>query len=134
MRPPLSPDGLPEGMPDQYGIPTLGWEILPWAEEYLAQPDGANAGDPWQWTRSQARIVAWWYAVDALGRWLYRRGQIVLPKGAGKVRSQQPCAAANSPARCSSTGSTPMVTPSEGRTRPRTCNWPRSRWTRPTTP
>ena len=84
MRPPLAPDGLPIGMPDAYNIPTLGWGVLAWAEEYLAQPDGANAGEPWRWTATQARIVAWWYAVDQLGRWYYRRGQIVLPKGAGK--------------------------------------------------
>jgi hypothetical protein len=84
VRPPLAADGLPEGMPDQYGIPTLGWGVLSWAEEFLAQPDGAGAGDPWQWTATQARIVAWWYAVDEVGRWLYRRGQIVLPKGSGK--------------------------------------------------
>ena len=71
-------------MPDQYGIPTLGWGVLAWAEEFLAQPDGANAGDLWRWTNTQARIVAWWYAVDENGRWLYRRGQIVLPKGSGK--------------------------------------------------
>jgi hypothetical protein len=83
-RPPLAPDGLPVGMPDQYGIPTLGWGVLAWAEEFLAQPDGANAGESWRWTATQARIVAWWYAVDETGRWLYRRGQIVLPKGSGK--------------------------------------------------
>lgn len=82
--PPLAADGLPVGMPDAYGVHTLGWGVLAWAEEFLAQPDGIHAGDPWQWTATQARIVAWWYAVDQVGRWLYRRGQIVLPKGAGK--------------------------------------------------
>lgn len=83
-RPPLAPDGLPVGMPDQYEIPTLGWGVLGWAEEYLAQPDGTNAGESWRWTATQARIIAWWYAVDERGKWLYRRGQIVLPKGSGK--------------------------------------------------
>lgn len=83
-RPLLAPDGLPEGMPDQYDVPTLGWGVLAWAETFLAQPDGSNAGESWSWTDSQARIVAWWYAVDGDGRWLHRRGQIVLPKGAGK--------------------------------------------------
>lgn len=71
-------------MPDAGGVPTLGWGVLAWAEEFLAQPDGAQAGAPWRWTATQARIVAWWYAVDRAGRWLYRRGQIVLPKGSGK--------------------------------------------------
>jgi hypothetical protein len=71
-------------MPDQHGIQTIGWDVLWWAEEYLAQPDGVNAGEPWRWTETQARIIAWWFAVDPGGRWLYRRGQIVLPKGSGK--------------------------------------------------
>ncbi len=80
----LAPDGLPVGMPSEYGIATLGWGVLAWAETYLAQPDGPVAGDPWKWTDSQARVIAWWYAVDRAGAWLFRRGQIVLPKGAGK--------------------------------------------------
>jgi hypothetical protein len=75
---------MPVGTPDMYGIATLGFEVLAWAEEYLAQPDGINAGEAWRWTATQARIVLWWYAVDDEGRWLYRRGQIVLPKGSGK--------------------------------------------------
>lgn len=83
-RIPVADDGLPAGMPSDYGVPTLGWGVLAWAEEYLAQPDGDRAGEPWRWTPTQARIVAWWYAVDRRGRWLFRRGQIVLPKGAGK--------------------------------------------------
>jgi hypothetical protein len=80
----LGRDGLPVGMPTEYGIRTLGWGVLAWAETFLAQPDGPAAGDPWAWTDAQARIVAWWYAVDPDGVWLFRRGQIVLPKGAGK--------------------------------------------------
>lgn len=83
-RLPLAPDGLPVGMPSEYGIPTLGWGVLAWAETFLAQPDGPAAGEPWKWTDTQARVVAWWYAVDQSGVWLFRRGQIVLPKGAGK--------------------------------------------------
>lgn len=80
----LAPDGLPEGMPTDHDVPTLGWDVLGWAEAFLAQPDGDRAGDPWRWTDSQARVVAWWYAVDGQGKWLHRRGQVVLPKGAGK--------------------------------------------------
>lgn len=82
--PDLSPDGLPAGMPSEHGIPTLGWGVLAWGEEFLAQPDGIHAGEAWAWTKTQARIVAWWYAVDKEGRWVYRRGQVVLPKGSGK--------------------------------------------------
>lgn len=81
---PIAEDGLPVGMPLDYDVPTLGWGVLAWGEEFLAQPDGDCAGDPWQWTPTQARLVAWWYAVDRAGRWLFRRGQVVLPKGSGK--------------------------------------------------
>lgn len=78
------PDGLPVGIPDDHGVLTLGYDVLAWGEEYLAQPDGANAGDPWQWADMQARLVLWWYSIHPDGRFVYRRGQIVLPKGAGK--------------------------------------------------
>lgn len=80
----LETDGLPPGMPSDHDVPTLGWGVLAWGEAFLAQPDGDRAGEPWRWTDSQARLVAWWYAVDEHGRWLYRRGQVVLPKGSGK--------------------------------------------------
>ncbi|WP_234443990.1 terminase [Streptomyces sp. NRRL S-1868] len=77
-------DGMPDGIPEESGYFSLGWEVARWAEQNLAQPDGERAGQPWRWTRSQLNWVVWWYAVDENGRWLYRRGQIVLPKGAGK--------------------------------------------------
>lgn len=80
----LAEDGLPAGWPADQGIATLGIGVLIWAETELAQPDGDRGGDPWQWRESQARMVAWWYAVGADGRFLFRRGQIVLPKGSGK--------------------------------------------------
>lgn len=82
--PPVSADGLPEGKPDLYGIRSVGYDVLDWGAEMLAQPDGDRAGESWQWTDSQARLVLWWYAVDEDGAWLFRRGQVVLPKGAGK--------------------------------------------------
>jgi hypothetical protein len=84
MLPPFAADGLPEGWPQDYGIPTLGPDVLAWAETELIQPDGDAAGEPWQWRESQARFVCWWYALDDQGDWLFRRGQIVLPKGTGK--------------------------------------------------
>lgn len=82
--PPLGPDGLPEGWPQDHGIATLGMGVVIWCETELAQPDGDRAGAPWEFRESQARMIAWWYAVDEVGRFLFRRGQIVLPKGSGK--------------------------------------------------
>lgn len=84
MHLPLAPDGLPIGWPEDYGLSSLGWGVLAWGSEFLAQPDGLRAGDAWEWTPTQARIVVWWYAVDRTGTFIYRRGQIVLSKGSGK--------------------------------------------------
>ncbi len=71
----------PEGLPRH----TIGWHALSWSAEYLRQPDGPDAGQPWRYTREQARFVLWWYATDALGRrFLYRRGMLRRLKGWGK--------------------------------------------------
>lgn len=72
----LGPLGLPEL--------SLGWEALAWGTEYLRQPDGPDAGQPWQWTDEQARFVVWWYAIDRNGRFIYRRGMFRRLKGHGK--------------------------------------------------
>lgn len=58
--------------------------MLAWSEATLTQPDGDRAGDPWRWTKSQGRFIAWWFSLDEDGQYLWRRAQIVLPKGAGK--------------------------------------------------
>lgn len=64
---------------------TLGWGILGWAAEWLIQPDGPNAGDPWRYTSEQARFVLWWYAIDPeTGKFLYRTGTLRRCKGWGK--------------------------------------------------
>ncbi|MGI8753584.1 MAG: terminase [Acidimicrobiales bacterium] len=78
-------DGLPSGWPSDQGVATAGLEVLTWSETTLVQPDGDGAGEPWRWRQSQARFVAWWYAMDDAGGYLWRRGQIVLMKGAGKT-------------------------------------------------
>lgn len=72
----LGPAGLPKL--------TLGWEAIAWSTEYLLQPDGPDAGTPWNWTDEQARFLLWWYAVDAVGRFIYRRGMFRRLKGHGK--------------------------------------------------
>lgn len=75
----------------------VGWPALPertiapqaaeWAYRNLEQPDGPNAGAPWEFTDSQLLILAYWYAFDLtddVARWLFRRGTVRLMKGAGK--------------------------------------------------
>ena len=63
---------------------TLGWEILGWTAEYLRQPDGPQAGEPWSYTDEQARFLLWWFALDEQGRFLYRSGMLRRVKGWGK--------------------------------------------------
>jgi hypothetical protein len=96
---PLGPDGFPAGLPEDYGLSTLGWGVLQWGHEHLAQPDGEMAGVPWSWTNLQIRFVAWWYAVDAQDKFLFDRGQLVLPKGSGKspLASALGCCALGAP-------------------------------------
>jgi hypothetical protein len=57
---------------------TIGTGLFP------SQPDGERAGEHWQWRESQARSICWWFALDEDRNYLWRRGQICLPKGTGK--------------------------------------------------
>jgi hypothetical protein len=70
-----------DGVPDENR--TLGWNVLAWTAEYLQQPDGPNAGQPWLFTDEQARIVLRLYEIDDHGRFVYRRGVLRRMKGWG---------------------------------------------------
>jgi phage terminase large subunit-like protein len=63
---------------------TLADSILQWQLEYLRQPDGPAAGEPWQLTTEQLRFVCWWYAIDDHGKFVYRRAVLRRMKGWGK--------------------------------------------------
>lgn len=71
---------LPEGLPER----TLGWHILAWCSKYVRQPDGEQAGEPWQFTQEQARFVLWFYALNDKGKFSYRRAILRRSKGWGK--------------------------------------------------
>lgn len=62
----------------------MGWQVLDWTVDYLRQPNGPDAGQQWRFTPEQVRILLWWYAVDPLGRFVYRRAVIRRSKGWGK--------------------------------------------------
>ena len=70
----------PTGAPDR----SLAEQIAAWCWDYLRLPDGPDAGDPWVFTDEQYRFLAWWYAHDEQGRWLYRRATLRRMKGWGK--------------------------------------------------
>lgn len=71
---------IPKGLPKY----SLGWELLDWASDMLVNPDGAHKGDPWLFTKEQAKFILWFYAVDLKGNFLYRRALLARPKGWGK--------------------------------------------------
>ncbi|WP_288820067.1 hypothetical protein [uncultured Corynebacterium sp.] len=65
-------------------IPSLGWLVLDWVTEFLAQPDMAEYR-PLHLTNEQAQFVLNWYALDPkTGKRRYRRGVWSRPKGHGK--------------------------------------------------
>jgi hypothetical protein len=76
---------IPNGAP----VSTLAWDVLAWAETNIVQPDGETAGDPWRFTDEQIRFLAWFYAVDERGKWVYRTASLRRAKGWGKVRCSQ---------------------------------------------
>jgi hypothetical protein len=63
---------------------TLGWAVLEWTAEWLQQPDGTHAGEPWTYTDEQARFILRWYEIDSDGRFVVRRGVLRRMKGWGK--------------------------------------------------
>jgi len=70
--------------PRDGSVKTLGWQVVAWIEDNLVQPDGDNAGQPFQLTREQLHFILWFYAVDNRGRFVYRRGVLRRSKGWGK--------------------------------------------------
>jgi len=71
---------LPDGEPTL----TLGYEAAAWAHEWLIQPNGPRAKQPFRLTFDQFRFLLWWYAVDEDGNWLFTHGARRLAKGSGK--------------------------------------------------
>lgn len=81
---PLSPLDRLVTLPDGFPELTLGWEAVKWASKYLRQPNGPNAGQRFRFTPSQIRFILWFYALDDVGQWLFRRAVRRLAKGSGK--------------------------------------------------
>lgn len=73
---------IPDVVPEEKR--TLGWAVLRWTAEWLQQPDGASAGEPWMYTDEQARFILRWYEIDAQGWFVARRGVLRRMKGWGK--------------------------------------------------
>lgn len=77
-------DTLPPGIPDDYGICTLGYGVAEWCIDWLVQPNGPRAGKRFCPTIRQGRFLLWFYAVDDRGQWLFNGAVRRLAKGSGK--------------------------------------------------
>lgn len=65
-------------------IRTLGVGGYRWMVENLVQPDGPNAGEPFQPSIDQVEFLLWHYALDEQARWMFNMAVRRLSKGKGK--------------------------------------------------
>ena len=65
-------------------IPTLGFEMVRWAEASLIQPNGTRSGEPFRFTSDQVNFYLWAYALDDEARWLFNHLARRLAKSSGK--------------------------------------------------
>lgn len=63
---------------------SLAPRVLDWCQEYIRQPDGPDAGEPWRYTLEQKRFLWYLYAVDERGRFVWSRAVLRRAKGWGK--------------------------------------------------
>jgi hypothetical protein len=71
--------------PDYDGeFPSLGWDVLDRALDNFRVPDGPLAGEPFDLTDEQAKILVRFYAINEAGRFVYRRGAVRRAQGWGK--------------------------------------------------
>lgn len=73
-------DYRPAGLP-KYSI---GFQAASWAEKYLVQPDGPEAGKSWVFTDDQLRMLIWFYEINTDGVFRYRETSLRQSKGTGK--------------------------------------------------
>lgn len=71
-------------LPPQPGL-SLAPVVLDWCQEYIRQPDGPDAGEPWRFTTEQRRFLWYLYAVDDRGRFVWSRAVLRRAKGWGKT-------------------------------------------------
>lgn len=66
-------------------IPTLGGLIGNWIQEHVAIPDGDHQGEPFLLTVEQWDFLLHFYSLDAQGRFIHRRGGLMIrPQKSGK--------------------------------------------------
>ena len=65
-------------------FPSLGWQVLDWAQDSFRVPDGPFGGDPLTLTDEQTTILVRFYQLDDRGDFLFRRAAVRRSKGWGK--------------------------------------------------
>jgi hypothetical protein len=65
-------------------FPSLGWDVLAWAESTFRVPDGPFGGKPLCLTDEQAAIVVRFYGIDDRHRFVFRRAAVRRAQGWGK--------------------------------------------------
>lgn len=65
-------------------FPSLGWQVLDWAQDSFRVPDGPFAGDPLTLTDEQATILVRFYQLEDGGQFVFRRAAVRRSKGWGK--------------------------------------------------
>lgn len=99
------------------GVPecSLALQVAEWSYDHLIQPDGPNAGQPFEYTLEQFEFLNWWYALDPQnGRWVFPRAVLERMKGWGKdpIGAAISCVELVGPCRLSSwRGSEPVGAP-----------------------
>lgn len=66
-------------------VPTLGGIVGNWIQSHVAIPDGDHQGEPFLLTGEQWTFLLHYYALDAQGKFVHRRGGLMVrPQKAGK--------------------------------------------------
>lgn len=63
---------------------SLGGYVWQWCSDYIRQPDGPDAGQPWRFTPEQIAFLHCLYAIDEHGRFTFNRAVLRRAKGWGK--------------------------------------------------
>lgn len=75
-------------------FPSLGWQVLDWAQAEFKVPDGPLVGEPLVLTDEQATILVRYYQLDNRGKFVFRRGAVRRSQGWGKSPLLAICALA----------------------------------------
>lgn len=68
----------PTGATSTREVPSLGGQVGVWIQGHCAIPDGDHQGEPFALTAEQWNFLLHFYALDSVGRFLHRRGGLLV--------------------------------------------------------